>query len=186
MSIELISKIVPKNDSFIGLIDAKHIIGGINNSLPVDVINEISHNDIGNMQGGNSIDEFYHVTMDESEAVGNIKFVGQKYDVRFETNSCSISTNGNTIVMLNSGNTVTLGIPGLDYSKPATWGIGLVHTITLGCTGYVDIAFQYSNHKFLHTEDRTIRLSQKGQSISLMYLHNNIPSEPTWYFWSIV
>lgn len=43
--INLTGKIVPKNDAFIGLVDAKHVIGGTDNVLPISVMPQFESSD---------------------------------------------------------------------------------------------------------------------------------------------
>ena len=117
------------------------------------------HNDLQTIQGGTSA-EYYHLTSTEYTELQRSNNV----------NSVSVNTTLDdtyyTVEVTSSGKTITL--PACSTAR-----IGKTWTIILGTDGYTDITRSGSDTLTLPTTDTTIRLSNKGASVSLKCLTAN-------------
>lgn len=114
------------------------------------------HNQLQTIQGGTS-GEYYHLTSSEYTEL-------QRSD-----NVTSVSANTTlddtyqTVLVTATGKTITL-------PAASTARIGKIWTVILGTTGYTNITRSGSDTLNLPTTETTIRLTNKGASVSLKCL----------------
>lgn len=115
-----------------------------------------NHNDLQNVQGGTT-GERYHATAAEYAEL-------QRADnVASSAVNIALDDTRRTVLMTATGKTVTL-------PAASTARIGKDWTVILGVEGYTDITRAGSDTLTLPTNDTTIRLDNKGASVTLRCL----------------
>lgn len=125
-------------------------------STPFEPIVRYRHNDLDGQQGG-SLYERYHVTSAESSELA------RSDNVLSVSANTSLDDTHRTIFVTATGKTITL--PAASAAR-----IGKDWTVILATDGYTDIARNGSDTLTLPETSSTIRLDQKGTSVTLRCL----------------
>ena len=137
----------------------RNAIVGVSGSVP------ILHNALTSIQGGNST-ERYHNTLAEHSGLTGGAITALHYHAPSAapvvSTAINLSLSDSAYSVLTTASAITITLPAASTAR-----IGISWSITLGVSGYVDIARAGTDTIYLPTNDTTIRITNKGASVTL-------------------